>query len=125
MMVLVIEDNPSNMKLVARLLTGEGHEVLKAGEAESGIRLAQDACPDLILLDMQLPGIDGLTALARLKEDEKTRDIKVVALTAFAMDGDRERFLEAGCDEYMAKPIRYKEFLRMIETFKAGSEDGK
>ncbi len=125
MKVLVIEDNPSNMKLFARLLAVEGHEVLRAVEAETGIGLAREACPDLILLDMQLPGIDGLGALRQLREDDRTRDIKVVALTAFAMDGDRERFLEAGCDEYMAKPIRYKEFLKMIETFNAGRGDGK
>ncbi|MEE9542817.1 MAG: response regulator [Thermodesulfobacteriota bacterium] len=123
MKVLVVEDNPSNMKLVARLLTGAGHEVLKAEEAEGGIRLAQDESPDLILLDMQLPGMDGLSAVARLREDERTKDIKVVALTAFAMDGDRERFLQAGCDEYMSKPIGYKEFLKMIDSFKAGSKD--
>ncbi len=125
MKVLVIEDNPSNMKLFARLLTGDGHEVLKAEEAKGGIKLARDERPDLILLDMQLPEIDGLSALSRLREDDRTKDIKVVALTAFAMDGDKERFLEAGCDGYMSKPIGYKDFLKLIDTFKTGSVDGE
>ncbi|MBE9532293.1 MAG: response regulator [Proteobacteria bacterium] len=125
MKILVIEDNPSNMKLAVRLLEGEGYDVLQAVEAESGLELAVARRPELILLDMQLPGMDGLSALKRLKEDELTRDMKVIALTAFAMDGDRERFLKAGCDGYMAKPINYKEFLKMIESYKSGSDNGE
>lgn len=125
MKILVIEDNPSNMKLVVRLLEGEGYRVFQAIEAESGLKLAAAELPDLILLDMQLPGMDGLDALIHLKEDKLTRDISVIALTAFAMDGDRERFLEAGCVEYISKPINYKEFLKMVGSFKTGAMDGE
>lgn len=125
MKVLVIEDNSSNMKLVVRLLEREGYDVFQAMEAESGLKIAKLELPELILLDMQLPGMDGLTALSHLKEDKLTREIKVIALTAFAMDGDRESYLLAGCDEYMSKPINYKDFLKMVGSFKTGSRDGE
>lgn len=113
------------MKLVVKLLEGEGYDVFQAMEAETGLRLAKDELPELIVLDMQLPGMDGLTALGRLKQDELTRDIKVIALTAFAMDGDRESFMKAGCDGYMSKPISYKEFLQMVGSFRGGGSVGE
>lgn len=112
--ILVIEDNPSNMKLAGFLLEKEGHEVLQAPDAEEGLRLARDRLPALILMDVQLPGMDGLAATRLLKADAATRHIKIVALTAFAMRGDQEKIEAAGCDDYIAKPIRYKEFLKVV-----------
>lgn len=118
--ILVIEDNAANMKLALFLLDKAGHEVLQATDAEEGIRLARERRPQLILMDVQLPGMDGLAAARLLKRDPATRDIKVVALTAFAMTGDRERIVAAGCDGYIAKPIRYQEFLKVVGEMAAG-----
>lgn len=112
--VLVIEDTPANMKLVSMLLERAGYRVLQAQDAVAGIALAQEQRPDLILMDIQLPGMDGLEATRLLKADAATRQIKVVALTAFAMKGDEQRMLLAGCDGYIAKPIQYKEFLAEV-----------
>lgn len=114
--VLVVEDNPANMTLAVFLLESAGHTVLSARDAESGLALACDKHPDLILMDIQLPGIDGLQAIGRLKSDERTKAIPVIALTALAMKGDEERIRAAGCDGYIAKPIRYKEFLALVEA---------
>ena len=112
--ILVIEDNAANMKLAVFLLEKAGHETLQARDAEEGIRLARERYPELILMDVQLPGMDGLAATRLLKGDAATRDTKVVALTAFAMSGDREKIEAAGCDGYIAKPIRYQEFLKVV-----------
>ncbi|MCH8618327.1 response regulator [Undibacterium sp. TS12] len=114
--ILIIEDNPVNMKLAAFLLQNAGHEVLQAVDAEQGMQVAHDMLPDLILMDMQLPGIDGITATRQLKTDAATAQIKIIALTAFAMSGDEERFRAAGCDAYMAKPIRYQAFLSLVDA---------
>jgi two-component system, cell cycle response regulator DivK len=115
--ILIIEDHPSNMKLAADLLKGAGYEVLEATDAHLGITMARESRPDLILMDIQLPGMDGLAATRILKEDDTTRSSKVIALTAFAMKGDEEKIQAAGCDGYIAKPIRYKEFLRKVASF--------
>jgi two-component system, cell cycle response regulator DivK len=112
--VLVVEDNPANMTLATFLLKSAGHTVLTATDAESGLTLARSEQPDLILMDIQLPGMDGLQACALLKKDEATRAIPVIALTALAMKGDEERIRAAGCDGYVAKPIRYQDFLKTI-----------
>jgi two-component system cell cycle response regulator DivK len=112
--ILVIEDNPSNMKLAVFLLEKEGYDVLQATDAEEGIRIARQRLPALILMDVQLPGMDGLAATRLLKADAATHHIKILALTAFAMRGDQEKIREAGCDAYIAKPIRYKEFLKVV-----------
>lgn len=112
--ILVVEDNAVNMRLTVTLLERERHEVLEAIDAEEGIRLAREQLPELILMDVQLPGMDGLTASRLLKADAVTRDIKIVALTALAMNGDRERVAAAGCDGYISKPIRYQEFLKVV-----------
>jgi two-component system cell cycle response regulator DivK len=112
--VLIIEDNPANMTLAVFLLQLAGHTVLSATDAEAGLRLARDAQPNLILMDMQLPRMDGLEATALLKRDDATRTIPVIALTALAMKGDEERIRAAGCDGYIAKPMRYREFLAAI-----------
>jgi two-component system cell cycle response regulator DivK len=115
--VLIIEDNPANMTLAVFLLKSAGHSVLTATDAEAGLALAREAQPDLVLMDIQLPGMDGLEATMHLKRDEATRAIPVIALTAFAMKGDEERIRAAGCDGYIGKPMRYKEFLEAINTF--------
>ena len=120
-LILVIEDNAANMKLAVFLLEQSGHEALKAGDAEEGIRLARERLPQLILMDVQLPGMDGLAATRLLKADAATRDIKVVALPALAMSGDREKTVAAGCDGYIAKPIRYREFLKVVGDMVEGS----
>ena len=112
--VLVVEDNPTNMTLAVFLLQSVGHTVLSATDAEAGLTLARDEQPNLILMDIQLPGMDGLEATALLKRDEATRAIPVIALTALAMKGDEERIRAAGCDGYIAKPMRYREFLATI-----------
>ena len=112
--VLIIEDNAANMTLATFLLQSAGHSVLSATDAESGLTLARAEQPDLVLMDIQLPGMDGLEATALLKSHESTRDIPVVALTALAMKGDEERIRAAGCDGYIAKPLAYREFLATI-----------
>lgn len=112
--VLMVEDNAANMTLATFLLEQAGHTVLSASNAEVGLTLARDQQPDLILMDIHLPGMDGLAATALLKQAEATRAIPVIALTALAMKGDEERILAAGCDGYIAKPIRYQEFLAAI-----------
>jgi two-component system cell cycle response regulator DivK len=112
--VLIIEDNPANMKLVVFLLQSAGHTVLTATDAEAGLTLARDQPPNLILMDIQLPGMDGLQATALLKRDEATRGIPVIALTALAMKGEEERIRGAGCDGYIAKPIEYRAFLAAV-----------
>jgi two-component system, cell cycle response regulator DivK len=114
--VLIIEDNPANMTLATFLLQSAGHTVLSATDAEAGLTIAWREQPDLILMDIQLPGMDGLEATTLLKRDEATRAIPVIALTALAMKGDEERIRAAGCDGYIAKPIRYQEFLEVIAT---------
>lgn len=117
--VLVVEDNAANMTLATFLLESAGHAVLAASDAEAGLTLARDMQPRLILMDIQLPGMDGLHATALLKRDVTTCHIPIIALTALAMKGDEERILAAGCDGYIAKPMRYKEFLKVIATWLA------
>ena len=112
--ILVVEDNPTNMNLAKFLLEQAGHSVLIARDAEVGLTLAREEQPNLILMDMQLPGMDGLEATMRLKRDKATRAIPVIALTALAMKGDEERIRAAGCDGYIAKPMRYQEFLAAV-----------
>ena len=114
--ILVVEDNPTNMKLVVMLLGKGGYTVITAMDAETGVTLARSEQPDLILMDIQLPGMDGLQATALLKSDPATRAIPVIALTALAMKGDEERIRAAGCDGYVAKPLAYKEFLAVVSA---------
>ena len=112
--ILIVEDNATNMTLAVYLLQSAGHSVLTATDAEAGLAIAQASRPELILMDIQLPGMDGLEATVILKQDERTRAIPVIALTALAMKGDEERIRAAGCDGYIAKPMRYKEFLKIV-----------
>jgi two-component system cell cycle response regulator DivK len=114
--VLVIEDNAANLTFAVFLLESASHEVLTAKDAEVGLALAREQQPDLILMDIQLPGMDGLEATAELKRDEATRAIPVIALTALAMKGDEERIRAAGCDGYIAKPMNYKAFLAAVSA---------
>lgn len=114
--ILVIEDNPVNLKLASFLLGNVGHTVLSAVDAEAGLKLARAELPDLILMDIQLPGMDGLAATALLKQDPVTAGIPVIALTALAMKADQEKTRAAGCDAYLVKPLRYQELYAVIDT---------
>lgn len=114
--ILIVEDNPKNLKLVTFLLKKEGHEVLEAADAQCGMELARTHHPSLILMDIQLPGMDGLAAARALKNDRSMSTSKIYALTALAMKGDEERVRAAGCDGYIAKPIRYQEFLQKVAS---------
>ena len=117
--ILIIEDNPANMKLASLLLRHAGHAVLCAIDAETGLTLARGSRPDLILMDIQLPGMDGLTATALLKQDPVTGAIPVIALTALAMKDDQDRSRAAGCDAYIAKPLRYQQLYDTINALLA------
>jgi CheY-like chemotaxis protein/HPt (histidine-containing phosphotransfer) domain-containing protein len=114
--ILIVEDNRANMKLATLLLGSAGHSVLCAVDAESGLTLARTEQPDLVLMDIQLPGMDGLAATALLKGDPATAAIPVIALTALAMKADEERTRIAGCDAYIAKPLRYQELYAAIDS---------
>lgn len=103
--ILVVDDNPTNLKLVSDLLEFDGYEISRAVDAEEALELIQATPPALILMDVALPGMDGLTLTRQIKSKEETRSIVVVALTAFAMKSDEEKAREAGCDGYIAKPI--------------------
>jgi len=115
--ILVVEDSPVNMELVTDLLEVNGYEVLQATAAQEGIDLAVQAQPHLILMDIQLPGMDGLTAIRLLKEDPRTSQIPVIALSAHAMVGDQEKAEQAGCDGYITKPIDTRMFPQLVESF--------
>ena len=117
--VLLVEDNPANMTLATFLLRSAGYEVITATDAETGVAMARTENPALILMDIQLPGMDGLEATGQLRADESTRAIPVIALTALAMKGDEERIRAAGCDGYIAKPLDYKAFLATVASFLA------
>jgi two-component system cell cycle response regulator DivK len=120
--VLVVEDNPANMKLTSLLLHNAGHDVLCARDAETGLTIARADKPDLILMDIQLPGMDGLAATALLKQDPATAAIPIIALTAMAMKADQEKSEIAGCDAYIAKPLRYEELYTAIDALLAAGE---
>ena len=107
--ILVIEDNDRNRKLVKILLEASKYSVIEAQTGEEALKYLQDDKPDLILLDIQLPKMDGLTLVKKLRADQEMKDIPIVALTAYAMKGDKERMLEAGCDAYVSKPIDTRE----------------
>jgi CheY-like chemotaxis protein len=114
--VLIVDDNPMNMKLVRVLLTGEGYEVRTAADAVEALDVLREWRPHLILMDIQLPGIDGLELTRRLKADSATDRIIIIGLTAYAMKGDEERILAAGCDAYIAKPIDTRTLPGVIAT---------
>jgi two-component system, cell cycle response regulator DivK len=119
--VLIIEDNERNRKLARDILNHAGFETLEAATAEDGLALAATCAPGLVLMDVQLPGIDGVEALQQLRADPATAGIPVIAVTAFAMKADRERFLAAGFDEYVEKPLDIREFPRQVAAALAGA----
>ena len=115
--IMVVDDHPTNLKLVSDVLAFEGHLVLKAVDAEAALELLSTTLPDLILLDIALPGMDGLTLTRRLKADPRTASVRVVAVTAFAMVGDDVKAFEAGCDGYIAKPIDTRALPGQVTAF--------
>ena len=116
-LVLIVEDNEMNMKLFRDVLQATGYRTLEATTGEDALDLAAEHSPDLVLMDVQLSGIDGVEALRRLREDERTAGLCVVALTAQAMAGDRERFLEAGFEDYISKPVDVPEFIGAVKRY--------
>jgi CheY-like chemotaxis protein len=121
--VLLVEDNEMNRDMLSRRLTKRGHEVVIAVDGAEGVAKARSERPDLILMDMSLPVLHGWDATRELRKGEDTRSIPVIALTAHAMSGDREKALEAGCDEFETKPVELPRLLEKMERLLAGSED--
>jgi len=122
--VLVVEDNKKNMKLFRDVLQASGYRLLEATTGERAIELAAEHQPNLVLMNIQLPDLDGVDALGRLRADARTASIPVVALTAQAMHGDRERFLDAGFDAYISKPVDVLEFVKTVKEH-CGEADGE
>ena len=114
--ILLVEDHPLNRELAEAILMRAGYEVLVAPDGETGLATAHSAHPDVILMDIELPGLDGLEATRRLKADAATRAIPVIGLTAHAMAGDREKVIDAGCDDYDTKPVELPRLLQKIEA---------
>ena len=112
--VLYIEDNLHNRRLVRRTLERRGYTVIEAEDGISGLKMVQDLKPPLVILDIGLPGMDGLEIVSRMKADTELREIPVIAVTASAMRGDRERFLAAGCDDYISKPVEVLELINKV-----------
>ena len=121
--ILVVDDDVRNLRLAAAALEQAGHEVLSAEGGAEGIEVALVHAPDLVLMDVQMPGMDGVAALRRLRAEPRTAALKVVALTALTMKGDRERLLAEGFDGYLEKPIRYKDFLASVVALLAGKNE--
>ena len=115
-LILIVEDNDKNLKLVRDVLQVKGYETIEAGNAEDGIVLARERKPDLILMDIQLPGMNGMEALKLLRADADTRDIPVMAVTASAMTQDRQKIMASGFDAYQSKPINVREFVEAVRT---------
>lgn len=115
--ILVVDDNPTNLKLASELLTWSGYEIAQAATAEQAEASIKAQPPELILMDLALPGMDGLTLTQKLKADAATQHIRIVALTAFAMKGDEERARAAGCDGYLAKPIDTRQFANQVAAW--------
>ena len=115
--ILIVEDDPKNLKLIRDLLQFSGYKVLEATDGKQAVELAKDKKPDLILMDIQMPVMDGLEAIGILKNDEETKNIPIVALTASVMKGAEERILRAGCDGYISKPTDIEELLRKVSEY--------
>jgi len=118
--ILVVEDNTVNLELFMDLIKMGGHECIHSTKGEDVLEIVKREKPDLLLLDIQLPGIDGMEVGKILRADEETKNLKVIALTAYAMKGDKEMFLEKGFDGYIPKPVKMKEFLEAIEGYLGG-----
>jgi CheY-like chemotaxis protein len=115
--ILVIEDNRDNMTLIVDLLSSFDYEILQAFDGEAGVEMAEQNTPDLILMDLSLPRMDGWTAAKALKAKPEYKDIPIIALTAHAMTGDKERALAAGCDDYLTKPLEFTQLLKKLATY--------
>jgi len=115
--ILVIEDNETNMYLIGFILRKNGYEVIETRTGEEGVELAIKEKPDLIIMDIQLPGIDGLEATRRIRESKADSEVPIIALTSYAMTGDREKALSAGCTGYIEKPINPDTFISEIEKY--------
>ncbi len=118
--ILIVEDEPKNLTLLRDLLQVSGYSTIEAGNGKQGVELAKSQKPDLILMDIQMPEMDGLEATQILKADATTSNIPILALTSYAMKGDEERILQAGCDGYLAKPIDIKELLKIVAEYLSG-----
>jgi two-component system cell cycle response regulator DivK len=114
-LILVVEDNDKNRKLVRDVLTFKGYEIIEAETGEDGVRLAQERHPSLILMDIRLPGIDGVEALRQLRSEEATREIPIMAMTASVMTADRQRITDAGFDAFQSKPLKVRDFVAAVE----------
>ena len=119
--ILLVEDNPNNIKLMVMLLEQKKYKVTVTVDAESGIEKAKSEHPDMVLLDIQLPEMDGMEACRILRQDPELTYTPIIALTAFAMPGDKEKILASGFDEYMAKPFNYRDFLTLVERLLNGA----
>ena len=117
--ILIVEDEPRNRKLFRDLLQLKGYATLEATNGKQGVKIAREKKPDLILMDILMPIMDGLEATRILKTDAETKDIPIIALTSYAMKGDEERIRQAGCDEYITKPIDTREFVKKITEYLA------
>ncbi|MEA3308076.1 MAG: response regulator [Chloroflexota bacterium] len=115
--IVYVEDNYHNRRIVRKILTTQGYQIYEAEDGLAGLQMIKDIMPNLVLLDISLPGIDGLEIVGRLKASEDYRHIPVIALTASAMVGDRERFLAAGCDDYLSKPVRAMTLIQMVNSW--------
>jgi CheY-like chemotaxis protein len=122
--ILLVEDNEMNRDMLSRRLQRKGYEVVLALDGQSGVEMSQTQAPDLVLMDMSLPVLDGWEATRRLKTDASTRHIPIIALTAHAMSSDREKALEAGCDDYDTKPVELPRLLAKIEALLRARENG-
>jgi CheY-like chemotaxis protein len=120
--ILLVEDHEMNRDMLSRRLQRRGYEVVLATDGQSGVEMAQSEAPDLVLMDMSLPALDGWEATRRLKADAATQPIPVIALTAHAMSGDREKALEAGCNDYDTKPVEFPRLLGKIEALLSGNK---
>ena len=115
--ILIVEDNPQSMRLIEMILKAEDYTLLKAIDGEEALDIAEKEYPDLILMDVQLPDMDGMTVVRMLRENKVTKDIIILALTAYAMKGDKERMLRMGCDDYISKPIDVQGFINTVRRF--------
>lgn len=117
--ILIVEDDPKSRKLFRDLLQVSGYKTIEAVDGKEGVKLAKEGKPDLILMDIQMPVMDGIEAIKILKSDDGTRDIPIIAITSYAMKGDQRRIREAGCDGYITKPVDTREFLKKVSEYLA------
>jgi two-component system cell cycle response regulator DivK len=120
--ILIVEDNDNNRSLLKDILSFHGYEISVAFDGREGVELARELMPDLILMDIQMPGLDGMTATSILKGDATTSRLKIIALTSFAMRGDQEKFIAAGFDGYLSKPISTRELPGLVEQWLGGQQ---